>query len=44
MAEEKQKSSEDKANEEKIHSGDFDELGSLDPNVDQNLMRLSGTN
>ncbi|WP_371376371.1 hypothetical protein [Sporomusa aerivorans] len=33
---------EPKPGKENIHPGDFNELGSLDPDVDQNLIRLSG--
>ncbi|HWR45025.1 hypothetical protein [Sporomusa sp.] len=32
-----------KPGKEILHPGEFSELGSLDPNVDQNLLRLSGT-
>ena len=34
---------EGKTGQEDLHPGEFSELGSLDPNVDQTLMRLSGT-
>lgn len=34
---------EGKSGKEELHPGEFNELGSLDPNIDQTLMRLSGT-
>ncbi|MDF2569299.1 MAG: hypothetical protein K0R55_903 [Sporomusa sp.] len=43
MSEKLQGNLENKPGKEILHPGDFNELGSLDPNVDQNLMRLSGT-
>lgn len=43
MAEKKQGAIENRPGKEELHQGEFSELGSLDPNVDQTLMRLSGT-
>ena len=43
MVENKRENVEVKPGKEDLHPGEFSELGSLDPNVDQTLMRLSGT-
>ena len=43
MSEKLQGALENNQGKETLHPGEFSELGSLDPNVDQNLMRLSGT-
>lgn len=43
MLEKNREHVESKPGKEDLHPGEFSELGSLDPNVDQTLMRLSGT-
>ena len=42
MEEKKQVSAESNSVKENKHPGEFSDLGSLDPNIDQTLMRLSG--
>lgn len=43
MVENKRENGESKPGKEDLHPGEFSELGSLDLNIDQTLMRLSGT-